>query len=53
MQPFIYDGLPCRVIFGTGTLANLAGAALGIDLPDWQDALERCLWRREGQAATR
>ena len=24
MQPFIYDGLPCRVIFGTGTLVNLA-----------------------------
>ncbi|HEX5778677.1 MAG TPA: maleylacetate reductase [Xanthobacteraceae bacterium] len=24
MQPFIYDGLPCRVIFGTGTLDGLA-----------------------------
>ena len=24
MQPFVYDGLPCRVIFGSGTLAKLA-----------------------------
>ena len=24
MQPFVYDGLPCRVIFGTGTLQKVA-----------------------------
>jgi maleylacetate reductase len=24
VQPFIYDGLPCRVIFGDGTLAKLS-----------------------------
>jgi maleylacetate reductase len=24
MQPFVYDGLPCRVIFGTGTLHKVA-----------------------------
>jgi maleylacetate reductase len=24
VQPFIYDGLPCRVIFGDGTLSRLA-----------------------------
>jgi dTDP-4-dehydrorhamnose reductase len=29
-----------------GALDNLAAAALGIDLPNWLDALERCLQRR-------
>jgi len=24
MQPFVYDGLPCRVIFGSGTLKQVA-----------------------------
>jgi dTDP-4-dehydrorhamnose reductase len=29
-----------------GALDNLSAAALGITLPDWQDALGRCLNRR-------
>jgi dTDP-4-dehydrorhamnose reductase len=29
-----------------GVLANLAGAARGIELPHWQDALARCLAKR-------
>jgi dTDP-4-dehydrorhamnose reductase len=31
-----------------GALDNLSAAALGITLPDWQDALARCLTRRNG-----
>lgn len=34
-----------------GALANLAGQALGIELPDWQDALARCLSHRDKQAS--
>lgn len=30
-----------------GALANRAAAALGVELPDWRDALRRCLARRE------
>jgi dTDP-4-dehydrorhamnose reductase len=29
-----------------GALENLAASALGIELPDWEDALSRCLARR-------
>lgn len=34
-----------------GALANLAGSALGVTLPTWQDALRRCLERRDTRPA--
>ncbi len=33
-----------------GAMQNMAAASLGIELPDWQDALRRCLQRRIEQA---
>jgi hypothetical protein len=35
MEPFVYEALPVRVIFGSGTLAQLAAEAERLGLMVW------------------